>query len=115
MSAGALEVHVRGPLTPADVQGLCDRLREQAVDRTASVVVCVLSGPAEVSVVDALARIGLTARREGLAVRVRCDSGPLRPLLHLCGLDDVLPPVRTDEPRAARPSTLHHPDPEEHP
>jgi predicted lactoylglutathione lyase len=117
MTAGTLELHLRAPLTPADVDALCLRVREQAADVTAALLVCVLTGPAEVSVVDALARVGLTARREGLAVRVRCDGGPLRPLLQLCGLDDVLPPLAglpADEVVRRPSSALSNPHTEEH-
>ena len=93
-------------------------MQQQAQDPSAALVVVVLSGPAEVAVVDALARVGLVARREGLAVRVRCDGGPIRPLLQLCGLDDVLPPLaptRADESRTRSTSALPTPHPEETP
>ncbi|HVM26424.1 MAG TPA: hypothetical protein VM433_01975 [Mycobacteriales bacterium] len=99
--ARTVELEVRAPLSHAEVDRLCEAVVRHVADDTV-LVVCVLAGPVDVGVVDALARIGLLARRTGLTVRVRCDSGPLRPLLHLCGLDDVLP--GGDEPTVVIPA-----------
>ena len=78
---------LRAPVSRADANWLHEAVRRQALDDDAALVVCQVSGPTDVGVVDALARIALLARRSNLAVRVRCDN----PLLHLCGLDEVLP------------------------
>jgi hypothetical protein len=94
--ARTVVLDVRAPLSPADADRLCEAVQQPAHDDDAVLVVCAVTGPADVGVVEALARVGLLARRAGLVVRVRCDSEPLRPLLHLCGLDEVL--LSGDEP-----------------
>lgn len=45
---------------------------------------------ADLSAVDALARLRLEARRQGLDLRLRHASAELRALLALCGLDRLL-------------------------
>jgi hypothetical protein len=103
--AGTVVVDVQAPLSAADLDALTEQVRRGAADPRAVLVLAVLSGPADAAVVDALARLALVARRHGLALRVRCDEGPLRPLLHLCGLDDVVP----DETLSLRPPVCEPP------
>ena len=109
---GRLVVHLCAPVTPADLQRLCARVDDAHSE--AVVVECWLHGRPDASVVQALARVALVAHRSALAVRVRDDSGHLRPLLELCGLGDVLP--GTDESaRAPSSTTRRPPDTKEHP
>ena len=110
----AVVLEVRAPVSRYDADRLHDAVRRHALDDDAVLVVCRLSGAVDIGVVDALARISLLAGRSGLAVRLRCDSPPLRQLLHLCGLDDVLstrpatgPPV--DAPVVAPPRLCQGP------
>jgi ABC-type transporter Mla MlaB component len=80
-----------GPLTPAELRALCERVR--ALDRDpAGVLVCdvtALTRP-DAGTVDALARLGLAARQAGCELRLRRPVAALCELLDLCGLADVL-------------------------
>ena len=62
--------------------------RLPSMERT--VVVCELTGPADVAVVDALARLQLVARRRGLRCDVRVEGPELIGLLDLLGLRGAL-------------------------
>ncbi len=86
---------IDGPVAPADITDLCDRVRLALQDRDASVVLCdvrALTNPDLVSI-DALARMQLTAVRLGGRVQLRHASTALRELLALTGLGEV-PPFR---------------------
>jgi hypothetical protein len=86
---------VGAPLAPADVPGLCARLRVLLEGSRAGVAVCdvgALADPDAVTV-DALARLALTARRLGRRVRLCRASCALEELLVLVGLCEVLPPA----------------------
>ena len=79
-----------GPITRADLPGLCDR-------------VCGLLGRPGVTV-DALARLQLAASRRGCQVRLQNASDELCALVSFMGLQDVLPedgPVGAVEPDRA--------------
>jgi anti-anti-sigma regulatory factor len=54
--------------------------------------------PADIEVVDALARLALVARRHGTRLCVRDPSPELRELLDLAGLGRVLPVCRAGGP-----------------
>jgi hypothetical protein len=83
---------VRGPITPADLPGLCDRVCVLLGRTGASVILCDVHGVAPDAVtVDALARLQLAARRHGCQVRLRHASSELLALLAFMGLRDVLP------------------------
>jgi anti-anti-sigma regulatory factor len=77
-----------------DIGPLCVRLAELLREHRAggAVVVCDVSGVVEASavVVEALARLRLTARRLGAEMRVRGAQPDLRGLLALTGLDGVV-------------------------
>jgi len=64
------------------------------------VVVVVLTradgGPADLSVVDALARLELTLRRHGWTVRVAPPCDDVRGLLEFVGLDEVICSAESD-------------------
>jgi hypothetical protein len=49
------------------------------------------SVPPDLSVIDALARLHVVARRLGWTIALRCPSPQLRALLDLAGLVDVVP------------------------
>ncbi|MFF4652049.1 STAS domain-containing protein [Streptomyces sp. NPDC001380] len=80
-----------GPLTAADVPGLCARLEGLLCGGAARVVCDVgrLDAPDAVAL-EALARLGLTAARRGRHIGLRGAGGRLRALLALTGLDEVL-------------------------
>ncbi|MEU1789289.1 STAS domain-containing protein [Streptomyces sparsogenes] len=93
--AGAPVVLVLGrAVRRTEVPGLCARLRELA-SRGAEggpvvVDVSAVCAP-DLAVLEALARLRLTARRLGRRIRLRGASGELRALLARAGLDAVLP------------------------
>ena len=90
---GPLEVAftIRGPITRADLPGLCDRVCA-LLPGSGQVVVCDVAGVEPDAVtVDALARLQLGARRTGCQVRLHNASDDLRRLVALMGLTDVLP------------------------
>jgi ABC-type transporter Mla MlaB component len=83
---------VRGPITRADLPGLCERVCELLARSGPGVVLCDVGsvGPDAVTV-DALARLQLAARRYGCQVRLRNASPELLELVAFMGLADVLP------------------------
>jgi anti-anti-sigma regulatory factor len=90
---GTIDVIVSGPIPPAEMRRLCDRIHATLERGDATVVVCDV-GPvvaADAAVVDVIARLQLTARRLGCEVRVRHAHPRLRELLRLMGLSGVVP------------------------
>ncbi|MGH2725109.1 MAG: STAS domain-containing protein [Actinomycetota bacterium] len=82
-----------GPIVPADVPRLCERVRALLEGSPDEPVVCdvgALADPDAVTVA-ALARLQLTAGRLGRRIRLRHPCGELRELLALAGLDQVVP------------------------
>jgi ABC-type transporter Mla MlaB component len=86
-----LVVAIRGPMRPDHLRRLCEALRAALEMRPAVVLVCEVSSVArlDLSVVDALARLALTARRCGRSLVVRRACPELRELLSLVGLASV--------------------------
>jgi ABC-type transporter Mla MlaB component len=83
---------IRGPITRADLPGLCDRVCAVLQDNAGRVVLCDVRGVAPDAVcVDALARLQLGARRNRCEVRLRHATDELRELIAFMGLADVLP------------------------
>jgi ABC-type transporter Mla MlaB component len=83
---------IRGPIAPADLLGLCDRVCAVLAGSGANVGLCDVSGvDPDAVTVDALARLQLAARRHGCQVRLRHASRELRALVAFMGLRDVLP------------------------
>jgi ABC-type transporter Mla MlaB component len=83
---------VHGPIAPADLPGLCNRICALLGQVGAGVALCDVSGVEPDAVtVDALARLQLGARRRGCQVRLRNASPELRALVAFMGLEDVLP------------------------
>ncbi len=82
---------IRGPITRADLPGLCDRVCGLLEESGAGVVLCDVHGVEPDAVtVDALARLQLAARRHGCRVRLCSTSRALRDLVSFMGLSDVL-------------------------
>ena len=83
---------VHGPITHADLPGLCERVCALLAGSAASVALCDVRGvDPDAATVDALARLQLAARRHGCQVRLRHASSELRELVAFMGLSDVLP------------------------
>jgi ABC-type transporter Mla MlaB component len=83
---------VRGPITRADLPGLCDRVCALLERSNAEVAVCDVDGVVPDAVtIDALARLQLAARRYRCQVRLRGASNELLELVSFMGLRDVLP------------------------
>ena len=95
MAASAQETiafAVTGPIRPADLPGLCERVCALLAERGARVALCDVDGihPDAVTV-DALSRLQLAAHRYGCQVRLRRASPELLELVAFMGLRDVLP------------------------
>jgi ABC-type transporter Mla MlaB component len=83
---------VWGPITRADLPGLCERVCALLAESGADLALCDVNGVEPDAVtVDALARLQLAARRHGCQVRLRHTSPALLDLLTFMGLRDVLP------------------------
>jgi ABC-type transporter Mla MlaB component len=83
-----------GAIGRTDIGWLCDEVRSLLEDRNAVRVVFdvrAIVAP-DVSTVDALARLQLTAARCGRRVHLRGARSELDELIALVGLRDVLPP-----------------------
>jgi hypothetical protein len=83
---------VRSKVTRADIPVLCADLAERLRGRPGGVVTCDVSGLADADVVtvEALARLRLTARRHGWALRVHGAEPGLLRLIGFLGLADAL-------------------------
>jgi len=83
---------VRGPIAPADLPGLCERVCGLLDRSRPHVALCDVTGvEADAVTVDALARLQLAARRYGCQVRLRHASNELVDLLGFMGLREVVP------------------------
>ena len=83
---------IRGPITRADLPGLCDRVCALLESSAAGVALCDVRGiDPDAVTVDALARLQLAAKRHACQVRLRGASDELLELLGFMGLRDVLP------------------------
>ena len=83
---------ITGPITRADLPGLCERVCALLERSDADVALCDVSGvDPDAVTVDALARLQLAAQRRGCQVRLRHASKELIGLVAFMGLRDVLP------------------------
>ena len=83
---------IRGPITRADLPGLCERVGALLGESGAGIAVCdVRSVEPDAVTVDALARLQLAARRNRCQVRLCQASNELLQLVAFMGLEDVLP------------------------
>lgn len=97
-----MEFRVRGPLGPDDLPGLTDRVCALFAAAAPRLARCDVTGvPADAVTVDALARLQLLAGRYGCRVVLRGCSPPLRELVDLLGLTDVLAEETADVRAAA--------------
>jgi len=82
---------IRGPIAPADLQGLSRRVCALLEGSGGGEVLCDVRGVGPDAVtVDALGRLELAARRHGCRVRLRGVSHELLELIELMGLSEVL-------------------------
>jgi len=83
---------IEGPITRADLPGLCRRVSRVLATSDAEVAVCDVGGvDVDAVTIDALARLQLAARRYGCRVRLCNASDELLELREFMGLTDVLP------------------------
>ncbi len=83
---------IRGPITRANLPGLCDRVCTLLGESRAAEAFCDVCGIVPDAVtVDALARLQLAARRYDCRVRLRHASDALLELVAFMGLSEVLP------------------------
>jgi ABC-type transporter Mla MlaB component len=85
-------VVIGGPIAPADVPGLCNRVLDALERSNAHRVVCDVSalGDPDAAAVDALARLHLAAGRLARRLELRRAPHELRDLVVLMGLGEVL-------------------------
>ena len=81
---------ITGPITRADLPGLCDRVCAILATSGEPVACDVSSVDPDAVTVDALARLQLAARRRGCCVELRKASDDLLELVELMGLTNVL-------------------------
>jgi hypothetical protein len=87
----AIAFAVHGPIEPADLPGLCDRVCALFTETRPELAFCDVRGiKPDCVMVDALARLQLAARRYGCQVRLRHASAELLDLVDFMGLSDVL-------------------------
>lgn len=87
-----LVFQIEGPITQADLPGLCDRVCGLFERSGADLAYCRVSGiEPDAVTVDALAQLQLAARRHRCQVRLRDASPELLELVAFMGLTDVLP------------------------
>ncbi len=103
MEPSIFALAIDGPIDRADIPDMCDRFRQMVELACPERIVCnvaALRAP-DAAVVDALARLQLTARRLGLQMLLIETPSELEALLSLMGLRAVLPLSRPSgvEPR----------------
>lgn len=92
-----LQVRLPVPLTDEHVRRRCRWLEQQLRSGAVTAVVCAADrAAADLSTVDAVARLALVARRAGVAFRLDAPDGQLTPLLELLGLQAELLPLADD-------------------
>ena len=92
MPAPTTAFTVWGPISRADLPGLCDRVCAELTATRAGVALCdVRDVQPDAVTVEALARLQLAAQRTGCRVRLRGASRELLELVAFMGLTDVLP------------------------
>lgn len=89
-------VVVLEPVGPADVPTVCERTRILLEETGATELVCdirIFERPCAV-LMDAMARLGLVARRLDCSMQLRNATPDMRALIDLAGLAEVLPQAR---------------------
>ena len=84
---------VGGRIPRGGVWGLCEQVRRLLSTRRVDLVTCDVAAlaPVDATAIDTLARLQLTARRLGGAIRLRDATDELRDVLALTGLREALP------------------------
>jgi ABC-type transporter Mla MlaB component len=83
---------ISGPITRADLPGLCERICALLSQSGADVALCDVTGvQCDAVTVDALARLQLAARRQGCQFRLLHACDELLALVAFMGLTNVLP------------------------
>jgi ABC-type transporter Mla MlaB component len=96
---------ISGPITRADLPGLCERVCGLLTESDADFAICDVTGvQCDAVTVDALARLQLAARRRGCRVCLCNASEELRGLVEFMGLTDVFAAPASDERTVSRPS-----------
>jgi ABC-type transporter Mla MlaB component len=91
-TTSSIVFRIEGPITRADLPGLCERVCGLFERARPEVAYCDVRGIVPDAVtVDALARLQLAARRHRCQVRLRNPSSELLELVAFMGLTDVLP------------------------
>ena len=91
-AASTITFAIEGPITRADLPGLCDRVCDLLQRSSPGVAYCEVKGiDPDAVTVDALARLQLAAHRHGCQVRLVGASSELLELVAFMGLRDVLP------------------------
>lgn len=95
-----------GPVTRDEVPGLCEDVRALLGADGSGVVVCDVAGlgPPGLDAVELLARLQLTARRSGGAIRLRDPTPALLALLNLVGLSFAIEGETEGEPEEREPA-----------
>jgi ABC-type transporter Mla MlaB component len=91
-----------GPIARDEIHAVCERARALLERREADTAVCEVGAlDPDAVTIDVLARVQLTARRQGRRIELEGVSVELRELLVFAGLGDVLPLVGASgvEPR----------------
>lgn len=88
----SVDFKITGPISRADLPGLCERVCALLTRNGAGIVLCDVTGvDPDAVTVDALARLQLAACGYGCQVRLRHASDELLELVSFMGLTDVLP------------------------
>lgn len=87
----AIAMAIWGPIAREDLPGLCDRVCRLLCDAKPTLVRCDVRGvEPDAVMVDALARLQLAAKRHECRMLLIGAGAPLRDLVELMGLADVL-------------------------
>jgi ABC-type transporter Mla MlaB component len=88
----AIAFAIEGPISPADLPGLCEPVTRLLEKGATEVAICDVSGiGVDAVTIDALARLQLAARRHGCRIRLCNASSELHELVDFMGLTNVLP------------------------
>lgn len=101
---GAVVFDLEPPIERGEIRALCRRARTMLQDSGATLLVCDVGAfqAPDAVVLDALARLQLTAKRIGGEVRVRHACEQLQGLLALSGLAQVIRTCRDSGVEAGR-------------
>ncbi|MBB4754456.1 hypothetical protein BJ964_008617 [Actinoplanes lobatus] len=112
MADPVIRFPVRTRLARTEIPVLCAALADSLRGRPGDLVVCEVTGPGEpdVVLVEALARLRLTARRHGRRLRVDGAGPPLRSLAALLGLGDLLVQVGGEPEQREQPGGVEEVD-----